>query len=215
MATRTIVTSQPDVACDVCARRLLRGEQPDVFLGAGRRRIVCELCAPRAAHEGWMRETDGQSLTPAADAPAPRARPVRAPAPGRQASGDARQRREGSPDERSPPYDLFAESAPASARPDARDAEPLAGARREPRGTRRGARAGLPQFSGRRGGMPARDPEARRRAGADGARSRAASGELARRRRRAGELRRGGRPPMSARRSRCSTRASSRAASPA
>jgi hypothetical protein len=63
MATRTIVTSQPDVACDVCARRLLRGEQPDVFVGAGRRRIVCELCAPRAAHEGWLRETDTQSLT--------------------------------------------------------------------------------------------------------------------------------------------------------
>lgn len=62
MATRTIVTSQPDVECDVCARRLLRGEQPDVFVGAGRRRIVCELCAPRAAHEGWMRETDAQSL---------------------------------------------------------------------------------------------------------------------------------------------------------
>jgi len=62
MATRTIITSQPDVACDVCARRLLRGEQPDVFLAAGRRRIVCELCAPRAAHEGWMRESDSQSL---------------------------------------------------------------------------------------------------------------------------------------------------------
>src|SRR5271168_333807 len=63
MATRTIVTSQPDVACEVCARRLLRGEQPDVFVVAGRRRIVCELCAPRAAHEGWLRESDSQSLT--------------------------------------------------------------------------------------------------------------------------------------------------------
>src|SRR6202453_4509205 len=63
MATRTIVTSQPDVECEVCERRLLRGEQPDVFLAAGRRRIVCELCAPRAAHEGWMRESDSQSLT--------------------------------------------------------------------------------------------------------------------------------------------------------
>jgi hypothetical protein len=63
MATRTIVTSQPDVACEVCERRLLRGEQPDVFLAAGRRRIVCELCAPRAAHEGWLRETDGQSVS--------------------------------------------------------------------------------------------------------------------------------------------------------
>ena len=63
MATRTIVTSQPDVACDVCERRLLRGEQPDIFLAAGRRRTVCELCAPRAAHEGWMRERDSQSVT--------------------------------------------------------------------------------------------------------------------------------------------------------
>ena len=32
MTTRSIVTSQPDVACDVCERRLLRGEQPDIFL---------------------------------------------------------------------------------------------------------------------------------------------------------------------------------------
>jgi hypothetical protein len=58
MTTRTIVTSQPDVACDVCERRLLRGEQPDVFIAAGRRLVVCELCAPRAAHEGWMRESE-------------------------------------------------------------------------------------------------------------------------------------------------------------
>jgi len=63
MATRTIVTSQPDVACDVCGRRLLRGEQPDVFLSAGRRLLVCELCAPRATFEGWMRERDSHSLS--------------------------------------------------------------------------------------------------------------------------------------------------------
>lgn len=49
------MTSQPDVACDVCERRLLRGEQPDTFLAAGEPRIVCELCAPRAAHQGWKR----------------------------------------------------------------------------------------------------------------------------------------------------------------
>ncbi len=61
MATRTIVTSQPDVACEVCARRLLRGEQPDVFVADGRPRTVCELCAPRAAHAGWLRERDGQA----------------------------------------------------------------------------------------------------------------------------------------------------------
>jgi hypothetical protein len=55
MATRSIVTSQPDVECDVCERRLLRGEQPEVFLAAGQPRTVCELCAPRAAHQGWKR----------------------------------------------------------------------------------------------------------------------------------------------------------------
>jgi hypothetical protein len=63
MTTRSITTSQPDVACDVCERRLLRGEQHDVFLAAGRRRTVCELCAPRAVHEGWRREADGDALT--------------------------------------------------------------------------------------------------------------------------------------------------------
>jgi hypothetical protein len=63
MATRSIVTSQPDVACDVCGRRLLRGELPDVFLAGGRRRTVCELCSPRAAHEGWLREADRHSVS--------------------------------------------------------------------------------------------------------------------------------------------------------
>jgi hypothetical protein len=63
MATRSIVTSQPDIACDVCGRRLLRGELPDVFLASGQRRTVCELCAPRAAHEGWLREADRHSVS--------------------------------------------------------------------------------------------------------------------------------------------------------
>jgi hypothetical protein len=62
MSTRSIVTSQPDVACDVCERRLLRGEQPDTFLAAGEPRIVCELCAPRAAHQGWKRGSAEHAL---------------------------------------------------------------------------------------------------------------------------------------------------------
>jgi len=40
----------------VCGRTLLRGEHADVFLHAGQRRTVCELCAARAAHEGWIRD---------------------------------------------------------------------------------------------------------------------------------------------------------------
>ena len=72
MTTRSIVTSHPDLECDVCARRLLRGEQPDYFIADGRRRLVCELCAPRATHEGWLRETEA-----AADVSLPPQRPRR------------------------------------------------------------------------------------------------------------------------------------------
>jgi hypothetical protein len=61
MATRAIVTSQPVLACGMCARRLLRGEQPEVFLAGGEPRTVCELCAPRAAQEGWVRESEARS----------------------------------------------------------------------------------------------------------------------------------------------------------
>jgi len=63
MATRAIVTSHPVVACDMCGRRLLRGENPDVFLAGGQRRTVCELCVPRASAEGWLREADNHALS--------------------------------------------------------------------------------------------------------------------------------------------------------
>jgi hypothetical protein len=59
MSARAIVTSQPDVACYVCERRLLRGEQPEIFLIENERRTVCELCAPRAADHGWPRGGEG------------------------------------------------------------------------------------------------------------------------------------------------------------
>jgi hypothetical protein len=97
MATRAIVTSQPVVACDVCGRRLLRGETPDVFLAGGHRRTVCELCVPRATAEGWLREADRHELG------------LRAPRPRRTGSllGRLRQLRE---PEESP---LRREGAPA------------------------------------------------------------------------------------------------------
>jgi hypothetical protein len=97
MAAKTIVTFHPDVACDLCGRRLLRGERPDVFLGGGQRRTVCELCAPRANHEGWRREVEEQIAGPRAPQ-AQRSRsllgrlrqlrePVRAPNGGASAGG--------------------------------------------------------------------------------------------------------------------------------
>ena len=44
------------VACAVCGRRLLRGENPNPFLHGGRRVDVCDLCTVQAIREGWIRE---------------------------------------------------------------------------------------------------------------------------------------------------------------
>ncbi len=56
MTTKDIRTSHAHVACDVCGRTLLRGEHSATYLDGGNRREVCELCTPRAIHEGWVRE---------------------------------------------------------------------------------------------------------------------------------------------------------------
>jgi hypothetical protein len=56
LTRKSITTSHTVVACDVCGRRLLRGEHSETFIAGGSRRIVCELCTARAAHEGWLRE---------------------------------------------------------------------------------------------------------------------------------------------------------------
>ncbi len=58
MARTAIVTSQPEVACEICARRLLRGEHPSVFLADGEMHEVCELCVPRALNAGWVRTSE-------------------------------------------------------------------------------------------------------------------------------------------------------------
>jgi len=62
MRTTDIRTNQTDIACDICGRTLLRGEQAEGFLAAGQRRQVCELCTARAQHEGWIRESGGDDL---------------------------------------------------------------------------------------------------------------------------------------------------------
>src|SRR3954471_12836469 len=60
--TRDIHTNQSDLACDICGRTLLRGEQAETFLAGGSRRQVCDLCTARAQHEGWIRESGGDEL---------------------------------------------------------------------------------------------------------------------------------------------------------
>ena len=56
MATKDIRPSTAITVCDVCGRTLLRGENAEVYIDGGVRRSVCELCKPRALHEGWLRE---------------------------------------------------------------------------------------------------------------------------------------------------------------
>src|SRR3954471_17515865 len=60
--TRDIRTNQLDVACDICGRTLLRGEHAEHYLAGGERRRVCDLCTPRAQHEGWIRESGADDL---------------------------------------------------------------------------------------------------------------------------------------------------------
>jgi hypothetical protein len=67
---KELKTDEEPVACDICGRTILKGERTEPFLApGGRRRTVCELCIPRADHEGWIRESAQNEL------PATRVRP--------------------------------------------------------------------------------------------------------------------------------------------
>src|SRR3954470_18351266 len=67
---KELKTDEEPVSCDICGRTILKGERTEPFLApGGRRKTVCELCIPRAAHEGWIRESAQNDL------PATRARP--------------------------------------------------------------------------------------------------------------------------------------------
>jgi hypothetical protein len=67
---KELKTDEEPVSCDICGRTILKGERTEAFLApGGRRRTVCELCIPRADHEGWIRESAQNDL------PATRVRP--------------------------------------------------------------------------------------------------------------------------------------------
>ena len=68
---KELKTDEEARACDICGRTILKGERTEPYLApGGRRRTVCELCKPRADHEGWIRESAH------GDIPATRARPA-------------------------------------------------------------------------------------------------------------------------------------------
>jgi predicted Fe-S protein YdhL (DUF1289 family) len=51
------------VSCDVCGRTILKGERAEWYLApGGHRRQVCDLCATRAQHHGWVRESGAGDL---------------------------------------------------------------------------------------------------------------------------------------------------------
>jgi predicted Fe-S protein YdhL (DUF1289 family) len=61
------------VSCDVCGRTILKGERAEWYLApGGHRRQVCDLCAVRAQHSGWLRESGAGDLPARVPRNAPR-----------------------------------------------------------------------------------------------------------------------------------------------
>ena len=51
------------VSCEVCGRTILKGERAEWYLApGGHRHQVCDLCATRAQHHGWIRESGAGDL---------------------------------------------------------------------------------------------------------------------------------------------------------
>jgi hypothetical protein len=51
------------VSCDICGRTILKGEHAEWYLApGGHRRQVCDLCAVRAQHHGWIRDSGAADL---------------------------------------------------------------------------------------------------------------------------------------------------------
>jgi hypothetical protein len=113
------------LVCDVCRRTMLKGERPEPYLAPSReRKLVCQLCAPRAQKEGWIRESGDET-------------PVQPPRPSERGRFLRRRRR------RAPALDADA-TAPESAasRP---ESEPSTNGRSRPSAAETGPRVRDPR----------------------------------------------------------------------
>ena len=127
---KELKTDEEPVACDICGRTILKGERTEPFLApGGRRRTVCELCIPRADHEGWIRESAQNEL------PATRVRPQQR----RSIVGRLRDMFEG--DDQPAPVAADEEAPPVFDEPAPREAPPREPAPRERERDREPARA--------------------------------------------------------------------------
>jgi hypothetical protein len=114
------------VACDVCHRTMLKGERAEPYLTPSReRRLVCQLCAPRAQREGWIRE---------AAAPEMPARPQRPPE--RRGLFRRRPRNANPPDAAAPLDPPPSTSPPERAGEEGEEPRRLLGRRERPRSPR-------------------------------------------------------------------------------
>lgn len=63
MAVKELRPSLDPEACSICGRRLLQGEQINWYVAPdASRRVVCELCVPRAERVRWVREREGEEI---------------------------------------------------------------------------------------------------------------------------------------------------------
>ena len=87
------------VACEVCHRTMLKGERAEPYLTPSReRRLVCQLCAPRAQSEGWIREAAAPDM------------PARSPRPPERRGLLRRRRRSPGSDPDAPPVPVDGET---------------------------------------------------------------------------------------------------------
>ncbi|MGK2878218.1 MAG: hypothetical protein ACSLFF_06525 [Solirubrobacterales bacterium] len=63
MAVKEVRPHLDPESCSICGRRLLQGEQVNYYVAPdSSRRVVCELCVPRAERVRWAREREGEEI---------------------------------------------------------------------------------------------------------------------------------------------------------